>query len=265
MQFARPQPPLPQQQAAQEPHAQPVQQMPQATAQAAESQPPQSPAPATDSAGGGTVVIAQDTHIKGEIRGCGRMEIMGYFEGAAAAKALIIHPGGRFFGQLRADNAEIAGTLQGEAAVRHLMHVTADGSVTGNIQYGRISIEPGGDLSADLRNIPPEIAGDMNLSVSRGQSVVITTLDLTAIDPDDDAQSLTYAVSGETGGHVAMASAPQTPVKNFTQAHLEAGQVIFQHAGGSEPAARFNVVVHDAKGATSGQPQTITVAVAAQG
>ncbi len=206
-------------------------------------------------------MISQDTVIKGEIRDCQRMEVIGYFEGAVATKTLVVHPGGRFFGQLKAENAEIHGLLQGEIFTHNLLHVSAQGSVRGNIQYGRISIEPGGDLSAELRNIPPEIAGDMQISVARGQSVLVTTLDLTAIDPDDSADNLTYTVADKSNGHIAMSEAPQTPVQHFTQRDLEAGRVLFVHSGAADPAASFSVVVADAAGATSGAPQVVSVAV----
>ena len=63
-----------------------------------------------------------------------------------------------------------------------------------------------------MRNVPPAIAGDLNLTVKRGQSVRITLEDLTAIDPDSPAQSLAFAVSSATNGFVARASAASTPV-----------------------------------------------------
>jgi len=116
----------------------------------------------------------------------------------------------------------------------------------------------GGTLSATLRNVPPHLAGDLNLSVDRGGSVQITTADLTAFDPDDDAKDLTFTVTTPTSGFVAL-----TSISQFTQADLENGRVIFVHDGGSTQAAGFDTIVADAKGATSGQTQHVSVSVRA--
>lgn len=226
--------------------------------------PPAAPTETTrshETQGGGLILVSPDTVIKGEIRNCGKLEVYGYFEGAVQTDNLLVHPGGRIFGTVKANTAEIHGMLQGEVFVRNLIHVAEAGEVIGNVQYGRIKIEPGGNLTAELRNIPPEIAGDMQVSVSRGKAVIVTTLDLTAVDPDDSAENLTYSVSNEANGHVAMVAAPGNKVSRFTQADLEANKVIFVHNGQPGNAASFAVVVHDAAGASSGKPQTVNVAV----
>ncbi len=225
-----------------------------------ESAPVSEPAVA-NTKGGGLILVSPDTIIKGEIRNCGSLEVHGYFEGAVQTDKLLVHPGGRVFGTVKAASAEIHGTLQGEVFIRNLIHIGRDGEVTGNVQYGRIKIETGGVISAEVRNIPPEIAGDLQVSVRRGKAVLITTLDLTAVDPDDGAEQLTYTVSNETNGHVAMASAPGTKISNFTQADLEANRIVFQHNGQGGNSASFDVVVRDAAGASSGKPQRVNVAV----
>ena len=135
------------------------------------------------------------------------------------------------------------------------------GSVSGNVQYGQMAVEAGGNLSADVRNVPPQIAGDLDLSVSRGQTVRITPLDLTAVDPDDTAQNLTFSVSNASSGFVAKTGAATQALSQFTQAELQAGSIMFVHDGSMGAKASFDVVVTDKEGATSGQPQTVTVNV----
>ncbi|ODT20103.1 MAG: hypothetical protein ABS54_14330, partial [Hyphomicrobium sp. SCN 65-11] len=190
--------------------------------------------------------------------------VYGYVEGNIAAQNLRVHEGGRIAGKLKADTAEVRGTLQGEAIVKRLIKITSTGVVEGDIRYGSISLEAGGDLSAELRNIPPEIAGDLELVVSRGQSVVVTVMDLMAIDPDHGADALTFTVTSPTGGWVAMSDAPREAVTSFKQTDIEAGRVLFVHDGSAGYRASFDVVVVDGAGAASGAAQTVKVAVLAK-
>lgn len=119
----------------------------------------------------------------------------------------------------------------------------------------------GADLSAELRNVPPRLAGDLDITVQRGKSVVITTDDINAVDPDDTPDHLTYKVSNPANGFVSLASQAGTPIVTFTQADIEAGRVLFVHNGGDSVAASFDVVVADASGAASGALQTVHVHV----
>ena len=209
------------------------------------------------------LVISADTSLKGQVRNAGRIEIYGYVEGEIAGEHLIVQPGGRCYGTVMAGSADIHGTLQGEVQVKQLITIRTGASVTGNVQYGRLAMEMGGNLSAEVRNVPPTLAGDLDLSVDKGESVRITLQDLTALDPDDDAQHLTFTVSRAKNGFVTLLSDPNRPVATFTQADLERGTVLFRHDGTNTPHASFDVVVADHAGATSGAAQTVNVSVRA--
>jgi cytoskeletal protein CcmA (bactofilin family) len=209
------------------------------------------------------LIVTEDTVIRGvrELRNCRQLEVFGYLEGDVAAKSVLVHPKGRLFGKLKSDTAEIHGTLQGDVVVKHLIDIRSSGNVSGNIQYGKLALEVGGNLTAEVRNVPPTIAGDLQLEVSKGGSVPVTLQDLNALDPDDNARDLKFAVSNPRNGYIVLANAPRRAVTGFTQADLEAGQVAFVHNGrGMEPAS-FDIVVADRSGATSGAPQTVKVAV----
>jgi len=211
----------------------------------------------------GVAIISDDTVLKGRIAHCKLLEVHGYVEGEVAAERLIVHPGGRVYGTVKADSADVFGTLQGNVAIKHLIKITASGSVSGQVQYGRISLETGAELSADLRNVPPEISGDLDLVVRRGRAVRITTMDLAAVDPDDSAHNLSFTVSNPLNGFVAVQGAPGRAVDTFTQADLESGRILFTHDGNPAPTASFDVIVADANGATSGAARTVKVAVIA--
>lgn len=210
---------------------------------------------------GNVTIIDEETHIKGIIRDCHTIEIKGYIEGELNAEKVLIHKDGKFYGKLNTKTAEIHGIAQGNVTVKNLIDIRSSGTVNGNIRYGQIVVETGGNLSAELRNIPPELGGDLDLAVKRGSSARVTTMDLTALDPDDDAKDLKYTISNPKNGFVALTNAPGKPVQNFTQVDIEKGYVKFVHDGSKGDSASFDVVVADASGATSGKPQTVKIAI----
>ncbi len=209
----------------------------------------------------GMMVVAADTAIQGSIRNCRVLEISGLVEGEIAVQSLIIREGGTFAGKIRAEEAEVYGILNGRAQVKNLIKIGPTGSVTGDIHYGQLAMELGAELSADVRNVPPAVFGDLDLSVQRGQAVQITTVDLTAVDPDDASAALVYTVSRPFNGHIELTEMPGQSVEQFTQADLEAGRVAFRHDGNGSSQASFDVVVTDDAGASSGTPMTVHVTV----
>jgi len=211
----------------------------------------------------GVLIIGEGAVLKGEVKSGRRVEVWGYVEGGVTASEVVVQEGGKLFGHVKSDTAEIRGTVQGDVRVQQLFALRSTGSAAGKIKYGRLSMEEGAELSAHVRNIPPAIAGDLDLTVDKGRSVRITLADLNAVDPDDKPEDLTFTVSNAQGGFVALANAPKSPVGTFSQAHLAGGQVLFAHDGSQVSKAHFDVQVTDASGATSGQPQTVNVAVRA--
>lgn len=209
----------------------------------------------------GVIIIREDTILKGQVRNCRQIEVFGYVEGDIAADRLLVHQGGRCFGSITSKQAEIHGTLQGDVVIKNLINIRSTGSVNGNVQYGQLALEVGGSLSAEVRNVPPTLAGDLDLTVTKGRSVGITLQDLAAVDPDDDAKNLVFTVSNAKNGFVTLAGAPSRPVSKFTQADLQSGRVNFMHDGTDTKFASFDVVVADHAGANSGAPQTVKVSV----
>lgn len=55
--------------------------------------------------------------------------------------------------------------------------------------------------------------------------------DLRAQDLDSPPEELHFMVTPPSNGHLALKSAPMTAVLNFTQAHIERGQLLFVHKG----------------------------------
>ena len=206
-------------------------------------------------------IIQADAIIRGSVRYGRRVDVLGYVEGDIAAETLVIAESGRVFGRARADVARVDGELQGEVTVKSLLEISRTGRVNGHVLYGSMVLEPGGDLSADVRNIRPELTGDFQIDVVRGRAALVTVRDLAAIDPDDEAHALVFSVSGVSNGWVASVNAVETPLQIFRQSDLEAGHIVFQHDGSDALRASFDVTVRDAAGATSGTPRTVEIIV----
>lgn len=209
----------------------------------------------------GTLLLAENTSLVGDIRNCHRLDLYGSIDGEVVADDVVVHESGKLSGRLRAGTAIIHGSVEGDVSIRNLVTISATGSVSGDMRYGRMSLEPGGELVAKVKNVPPELAGDFEISVPRGQHVVLTKLDLAAIDPDNTAAELTFSVSELKGGHIAEIGALTTPVTAFTQQDVDTGRIAFVHDGSPGRHGRFDAFVTDAAGATSGKPRTISVTV----
>lgn len=209
----------------------------------------------------GLFVLGEGSVLKGEVKSGRRVEVWGYLEGGITASEVVVQEGGKVFGSIRSDSAEVRGTLQGDARIQQLISIKSTGVASGTIKYGRLSMDEGGELTAHLRNVPPTLAGDLDLSVTRGSTVRITLADLNAADPDDRPEDLTFSVTNAMNGFIALADDLTTSVDAFTQADLEAGHVHFSHDGSHGERAQFDVQVMDRAGATSGDPKTVNVAV----
>ncbi|MFN0219745.1 MAG: polymer-forming cytoskeletal protein [Hyphomicrobium sp.] len=209
----------------------------------------------------GVLIVGSDAVLHGEVMRSRRVEVHGVVEGGVIASEVVVHPNGRISGKLTTDAADVRGQLQGEVRVHNLISIRSTGDVMGNVKYGRLAMEEGGELAAQVRNVPPSISGDLDLTVPRAGSVKITRADLSAFDPDDAPENLTFSISNANGGFIARAQAPRFALDKFTQDELADGQIIFVHDGGADRYAKFDIVVADAAGASSGAPKTVNVAV----
>lgn len=206
-------------------------------------------------------VIGADLVVQGAIRNAHEVEVWGSVLGAIAAERVVIHRGGRVVGTLDVGAADVHGLLDGRVRVRNLINIGTTGVVHGDVRYGQLALAPGGDLAAEVRNVPPDLAGDFEMTVKRGRSIRVTSADISASDAEDGADRLTYSVSKAENGFVALDSAPASAVQSFTQAEVEMGIVIFVHDGTGGPMAGFDVELRDSQGATAGPPRHVSVAV----
>ena len=122
------------------------------------------------------------------------------------------------------------------------------------------------DLSLALTkaNEAPITTGDGEFQVVEGASYVLRVEDLTATDVDDGAAELTWTFTSggqPTNGRLELSGTPITPgtaIDSFTQAQLEAGEVVYVHTGADDADDSFVVRVADEQGNQSA-PVTVDV------
>jgi len=95
------------------------------------------------------LTVGRDMSLKGaEISDCDRLVIEGMIEGNLNnGRYLEIDYGGIFKGTAVVDNAEIAGTLDGNLTVHNRLAIHASGLVSGQIRYGQLEVERGGRVN----------------------------------------------------------------------------------------------------------------------
>lgn len=93
-------------------------------------------------------------------------------------------------------------------------------------------------------NDSPTVSVNAGATVVEGSTVAINNTNLAATDVDDSDPTLIYTLSATQNGQVELSTNPGVPIISFTQANLNAGQVVFRHDG-SENQGRFNFSVAD--------------------
>ncbi len=105
---------------------------------------------------GSRLHVGADIHLKGEITSCDRLIVEGVVEASMDSKEIEISKSGVFNGTVNIDTADISGTFDGTMKARTRLVVRKTGRVTGDISYGEIEIEPGGEIGGTLKRIAKE-------------------------------------------------------------------------------------------------------------
>lgn len=99
-----------------------------------------------------TLTVGRDIALKGDITECDALIVEGRIDATLnAARALEIVRGGRFVGSAKVQTATISGRFDGDLEVARELRITASGKVTGNVVYGRLEIEQGGEVFGDVK------------------------------------------------------------------------------------------------------------------
>ena len=103
------------------------------------------------SEGGSKLTVGPNIKLKGvEITDCDTLVVEGLVEATMDSRVIQIAEQGAFKGSAEIDVAEIRGEFSGNLTVRQKLVIYSTGKVTGNIRYGKLVIEEGGQLAGEI-------------------------------------------------------------------------------------------------------------------
>ena len=101
------------------------------------------------------LIVGREISLSGEITACDRLVVEGSVEANLAnCRDIDIAESGLFKGSASIDDAEVRGRFEGTLNVRRRLLIRATGKVTGNVRYGQVEIECGGQISGDVQAQP---------------------------------------------------------------------------------------------------------------
>ena len=119
--------------------------------------------------------------------------------------------------------------------------VTAEYTFNGGVSYTEDITIDVNDLNESPTVVAPGGTVDEGLSVTLNSSI----LQATDEDVTDGPGDLTYSVTGSLNGTLRLGSATGPVVTSFTQADLDAGNLVFVHDGSQTTTAGFDFTVED--------------------
>ncbi|XP_041103180.1 chondroitin sulfate proteoglycan 4-like [Polyodon spathula] len=87
----------------------------------------------------------------------------------------------------------------------------------------------------------PVITANTILKVWVSSVTEITQADLNSEDKDSPPEELNYVITPPSNGHLALKSSANKSILNFTQAHVNNGEVVFVHSGAMSGGFSFQV------------------------
>lgn len=94
----------------------------------------------------GNLIAYAGVKVKGRIASCDTLTVEGDISGTVRARQMIVADAGSFVGRADVGDAEIAGRFEGTLRVLGKLTIRRTGRLSGNVVYGQIEIEAGGEL-----------------------------------------------------------------------------------------------------------------------
>lgn len=98
----------------------------------------------------GDLFCGAGVKLNGEIETCGVLTIEGAVEATLKARQLIVANSGSFVGKAIVEDAEIDGRFEGTLQISGKLLVRRTGRVMGQLTYGQIEVERGGEVRGKL-------------------------------------------------------------------------------------------------------------------
>jgi cytoskeletal protein CcmA (bactofilin family) len=113
----------------------------------------------------GGVFIGKGTQVVGEILDCSKVVIRGRIEGNIDTVELVIEEEGSLKGNIKAEQIEVHGKIDGNAVVSNLADIRSTGMIVGELVYGQLSVAAGGQVHGTIRQ-----SGDQRTPVQKTTS-----------------------------------------------------------------------------------------------
>jgi cytoskeletal protein CcmA (bactofilin family) len=108
------------------------------------------------------LIVGREITLSGEINSCDKLIVEGSVEANLQnCRDVDIAETGLFKGTAAIEEAEIRGRFEGNLVVRKRLLIKASGRVTGQIRYGQLEIECGGQISGDVPAQPAAEIGEV--------------------------------------------------------------------------------------------------------
>lgn len=105
-----------------------------------------------DRIGQPATLVGPGARIEGRLGGQGHFLVAGEIVGDADVEgAVTLASGGRWTGNITADDVIVAGTLEGEINARTSLEITAEARVKGRISAARIAVAQGSVVDGEIR------------------------------------------------------------------------------------------------------------------
>lgn len=104
-----------------------------------------------------TLTVGKDISLHGEIADCAKVHVDGKVEATLSkCRSLIITESGYFGGTAEVESADISGRFDGALECAGRLIIRESGRVNGEVRYGQIEIECGGELSGQVGTVDSE-------------------------------------------------------------------------------------------------------------
>ena len=95
--------------------------------------------------------VGRGLKLEGKIQSCDSLVIEGDVQATIESGSLTVSETGDVRGEATVDEAEITGKFDGTLLVRKCLTITSTGRVTGEVRYGELKVEQGGQMSGDIQ------------------------------------------------------------------------------------------------------------------
>ncbi|HYM29980.1 MAG TPA: polymer-forming cytoskeletal protein [Candidatus Cybelea sp.] len=107
-----------------------------------------------------TLIVGREISLQGEITSCDRLVVEGKVEAALSdCQTIEIAESGLVKGAAEVQEADIRGRFEGKLTVRGRLLIRSAGKVAGDIRYGQLEIECGGQITGQIESTGAERIG----------------------------------------------------------------------------------------------------------